>query len=427
MTAADSMHQRVVGLLEFDSYKELVRGLTQFGDREQGTPRNAAAVDWIEEQLRGWGYETARLHYMYTPDADEDAEPPAPEPREEVYATKIGSTNPGEMYILSAHMDGRGGGEAANDDGSGTALVMEIARVLASSDVESDVSIRFALWNNEETGLDGAEAYVEQRAELQGIENPAGSGQYPEPRWLGMIQHDMMMWDHGNPVTFDQALDADVDVEFQLNSMFAEQSAQLGLALINANRLHATDYPAVLSNAMSNTDSTPFMNLVPAVSLRENRRLYETGNRANPALAPDDGPVRDLLGRGLHARPQRGADDARGDREAGGDSDHKGLGGDSDYFFDSLLLETQIGEVAVRKGEDQPLTWGRYGRALPTSDQEAGLRVVVPLAAKRHAHAHRGRHHSDVPVFPMANVADASTVSASALVHFARWHPQWSE
>ena len=282
MTAADSVNQRVVRLLDFDSYKELLRGLTQFGDREQGTPRNAAAVDWIEEQLRGWGYETARLHYMYTPRAVEGAPSSAPEPREEVYATKIGSTNPGEMYILSAHMDGRGGGEAANDDGSGTALVMEIARALASSDVESDVSIRFALWNNEETGLNGATAYVEQRAELQGLENPAGSGQYPEPRWLGMIQHDMMMWDHGNPVTFDQALDADVDVEFQLNSAFAEQSAQLGLALINANRLHATDYPAVLSNAMSNTDSTPFMDLVPAVSLRENRRLYETGNGANP-------------------------------------------------------------------------------------------------------------------------------------------------
>ena len=282
MTAADSVHQRVVRLLEFDSYKELIRGLTQFGDREQGTPRNAAAVDWIEEQLRGWGYETGRVHYMYTPRASQGAPTPAPEPREEVYATKIGSTNPGEMYIVSAHMDGRGGGQAANDDGSGTALVMEIARVLASPGVESDVSIRFALWNNEETGLNGARAYVEQREELQGIEAPAGSGQYPEPRWLGMIQHDMMMWDHGNPVTFNQALDADVDVEFQLNSAFAEQSAQLGLALINANRLHATDYPAVLSNAMSNTDSTPFMNVLPAVSLRENRRLYETGNGANP-------------------------------------------------------------------------------------------------------------------------------------------------
>ncbi len=281
MTAADSMHQQVVALLDFDSYKGLVRGLTQFGDREQGTPRNAAAVDWIEEQLRGWGYETERVHYMYTP-GGRGAPPREPEPREEVYATKIGTTNPGEMYIVSAHMDGRGGGEAANDNGSGTALVMEIARVLASSGVESDMSIRFALWNNEETGLNGAEAYVDQRAELQGIENPAGSGQYPEPRWLGMIQHDMMMWDHGNPVTFNQSLDADVDVEFQLNSAFAEQSAQLGLVLINANRMHAADYPAVLSNAMSNTDSTPSMNVVPAVSLRENRRLYETGNGANP-------------------------------------------------------------------------------------------------------------------------------------------------
>jgi hypothetical protein len=276
MTATDSMHQQIVERLDFDSYKEILRGLTEFGDREQGTPRNAAAVDWIENQLRGWGYETERVHYTYTP---RDG---TPEPREEVFATKVGATSPGEMYIISGHMDGRGGGEAANDDGSGTALVMEIARVLAATDVRSDRSIRFALWNNEETGLQGAEAYVEQRAELQGIEEPAGSGRYPEPRWMGMIQHDMMMWDHGNPVDFHQALDADVDVEFQLDSRMADASAQLGLALINANRMHATDYPAVLSNAMSNTDSTPFMDHVAAVSLRENRRLYETGNGANP-------------------------------------------------------------------------------------------------------------------------------------------------
>ena len=282
MTAADSMRQQIVNRLEFDSYKELVRGLTQFGDREQGTLRNAAAVDWIELQLRSWGYETERLYYEFTPRTRPGVEPPPPSPRSQVYATKIGATNPGEMYIISAHMDGRGGGEAANDNGSGTALVMEIARVLASDDITSDRSIRFALWNNEETGLNGATAYVEQRAELQGIENPSGSGRYAEPRWLGMIQHDMMMWDHGNPVTYDQALDADVDVEYQLNSTFADASALLGITLINANRMHASDYPAVLSNSMSNTDSTPFMNLVPAVSLRENRRLYETGNRANP-------------------------------------------------------------------------------------------------------------------------------------------------
>ena len=277
MTAADSVVKGIVDRLDFDSYKALIKGLAAFGDREQGTERNARAVDWIEQQLRGWGYATERVKYDYTP-----RDGGAPEPREQVYATKIGSTVPGEMYILGGHMDGRGGGEAVNDDASGTALVMEIARVLAQPGVQTARSVRFALWNNEETGLDGARAYVEQRAKLQGIEAPRGSGKYPEPRWLGMIQHDMMLWDHGNPVTWQQALDADVDIEFQLNSAKAAESAQLAVQLLNANRVFATDYPAAMSNAMSNTDSSPFMDLVPAVSLRENRRLYETGRGANP-------------------------------------------------------------------------------------------------------------------------------------------------
>ena len=65
------------------------------------------------------------------------------------------------MYIIGGHMDGHGWGEAANDDGSGTALVMEVARVFSSPDVQTERSIRFVLWNNEETGLNGAWAYVE--------------------------------------------------------------------------------------------------------------------------------------------------------------------------------------------------------------------------------------------------------------------------
>ena len=68
MTATDSMHQEVVRRLDFESYKSILYGLTTFGDREQGTPRNEAANDWIEDQLRSWGYETERVKYMYTPD-----------------------------------------------------------------------------------------------------------------------------------------------------------------------------------------------------------------------------------------------------------------------------------------------------------------------------------------------------------------------
>ena len=59
-------------------------------------------------------------------------------PLENIYATKIGTTIPGEMYIVSAHMDGRGGGEAADDDGSGCAVVLELARVLGMPDVQTE-------------------------------------------------------------------------------------------------------------------------------------------------------------------------------------------------------------------------------------------------------------------------------------------------
>src|SRR6185312_15662779 len=83
-----------------------------------------------------------------------NTQPTTPGSREEVYCTKVGTTHPDEMYIMAGHMDGHGWGEAANDDGSGTALVMELARVLNGPDVQTERSVRFILWNNEETGLD---------------------------------------------------------------------------------------------------------------------------------------------------------------------------------------------------------------------------------------------------------------------------------
>jgi len=274
MAEADLQIEALVSRLDFDSYKDLIRGLAAFGDREQGTERNIRANEWIEAKLQEWGYETERFHYEFRPRIDSE-----PEPRWQVYATKLGSTRPDEMVILGAHMDGIGGGEAVNDNASGTALVMEIARILAGPDVRTDRSVRFALWNNEETGLNGARAYVEQRLERQGIEEPAGSGRYPEPRWIAMIQHDKVLYDRGNPPMLHQAWNADVDVEYQLVSEKWEDSARLGVLMLNANRKFATDFPAALSNAMSNTDSTPFMDHVAAVSVRENRRLYEIGWR----------------------------------------------------------------------------------------------------------------------------------------------------
>jgi hypothetical protein len=210
-----------------------------------------------------------------------------PGPREEVYCTKIGTDRPQEMYIVSAHMDGIGWGEAANDDGSGTALVMELARVLSSPGVTTSRSIRFILWNNEETGLTGADAYARARAPLQGKETPAGSRKYPEPKWLGMIQHDMVLFDHGMPrpdgtLAEAQRPEADLNIEFQANSNLAAQSQALAWALEQANEAYATDYPALVGSHMTNTDSTPFQDIAPSISVRENERGTQVGNGWDP-------------------------------------------------------------------------------------------------------------------------------------------------
>jgi hypothetical protein len=344
---ADPISQ-LVKQLELERYKATIKGLTKFGDRRQGTQRNRDALDWIEAQLKSYGCtNTERLQYQFTQAApgapaakrapgipsggaggppgqggstlfgnriptgvnadplrqpDErlralnaEQTPVGTSQRENVYCTKVGSKHPEEMYIVSAHMDGIGFGEAANDDGSGTALVMELARIFSQPGVETDRSIRFILWNNEETGLNGAAAYVEQRKDLQGIESPKGSGKYPEPKWLGMIQHDMMMYDHGMPIPkvdadgktvyvspAEQRLEADVNIEYQSVSKQADGSAKLAWAFRAANDKYATNYPAAVGFHMTNTDSTPFMELVPSISLRENERGQQIGAGWNP-------------------------------------------------------------------------------------------------------------------------------------------------
>jgi hypothetical protein len=308
----------MVDRLDLDKFKATIKGLTQFGDRRQGTdetrrrsiglktqlksygcantervnipthrrplqtrtPARGAGAGCRPRRTRTWGGDGtsgiasrqrhaprargrqfavgARSNGVYQPDAPNatpldprlqalNAQPTTPGERQDVYCTKIGTTHPEEMYIIGGHMDGHGWGEAANDDGSGTALVMEVARVFSSPDVQTERSIRFVLWNNEETGLNGAWAYVNQRKDLQGKENPAASGKYPEPTCLGMIQHDMMMWDHGMPgpdgkVSSEQRREADVNIEFQMNSKLADASRNWP-GPSRPPTTSATDYP----------------------------------------------------------------------------------------------------------------------------------------------------------------------------------------
>jgi hypothetical protein len=74
--------------------------------------------------------------------------------------TRAPSTTPPPDPQLRRDQDYNVDAPGANDNGSGTALTMELARVLADSGVEFDATLAFVLWAGEEQGLIGARAHA---------------------------------------------------------------------------------------------------------------------------------------------------------------------------------------------------------------------------------------------------------------------------
>ncbi len=71
-------------------------------------------------------------------------------------------SNP-QIVMAGAHLDSWFIGDGAVDNGAGSAVVMEAARILAALNIKPKRTIRFALWGGEEQGLYGSEQYVRSR------------------------------------------------------------------------------------------------------------------------------------------------------------------------------------------------------------------------------------------------------------------------
>ncbi len=104
-----------------------------------------------------------------------------------------GTTRPREVLIVSAHFDAVPGSPGADDDASGVAGVMELARILKEVG-PGERTIRLVLFNLEEVGLVGSRSYVsswlkEQRA-VTASEGEAL--QAPPERIVGMMSLEMI-------------------------------------------------------------------------------------------------------------------------------------------------------------------------------------------------------------------------------------------
>lgn len=98
---------------------------------------------------------------------------PGPIPVYDTIAEIKGSTWPEEVVIVSAHLDSWNGpgSMGTTDNGTGSSVTLEAARILSAVKAKPKRTIRFILWTGEEQGLLGSVAYVKYLKENDQLKN----------------------------------------------------------------------------------------------------------------------------------------------------------------------------------------------------------------------------------------------------------------
>jgi carboxypeptidase Q len=99
-----------------------------------------------------------------------------------------------EVVMLGGHFDSWHGGTGATDDATGCAAAMEAVRILKALDLKPRRTIRVALWDGEEQGLHGSEAYVKAHFGSK-VEQADGQG---EVKYLPEAEKFSVYFNHDN-------------------------------------------------------------------------------------------------------------------------------------------------------------------------------------------------------------------------------------
>ncbi|MDI6804803.1 MAG: M28 family metallopeptidase [Bacteroidota bacterium] len=159
------------------------------GPRPMGSPAEQKALKFAVEKFKSFGCDTTYIMPMaYTARVNTNSGI--------AVGIKKGVTN--RIIVIGGHIDSAGPEiPGANDNGSGSAVVLEVARVLAKHDLQS--TIVFALFGGEEQGIEGSKYFVDFFPEIDSVvlmlnvDMANGLGlinidphtkRYNAPRWL---------------------------------------------------------------------------------------------------------------------------------------------------------------------------------------------------------------------------------------------------
>ncbi|HUH74053.1 MAG TPA: M20/M25/M40 family metallo-hydrolase [Chitinophagales bacterium] len=231
--------QAIINLINIDSLVKTVQEISgevtvtingathTITSRSFSHPGNELAFQYLKSRFLDLEYDIDSLKYSST--------------GKNLWAIKLGTKNPKRIVVLGAHYDNlpfSGIAPGADDNGSGVAAVLEAARVL--KDINLPYTVILALWDEEEIGLVGSQAY-------------AASAESNNDTLIGYINLDMIAWDSDNDGSVEihvrpiaQSLDLLEDV------IFCNNEYQIGLDLkINNPGSSDSDYASFWNNNLS--------------------------------------------------------------------------------------------------------------------------------------------------------------------------------
>ena len=192
--------------------------------RHKNNASNDKAADYIKQKLNSYGLTTYDQWFSGT--------------GRNVYGVQTGTEFPNQKYMICAHYDDMPSGTlapGADDNGSGTAAVIEAARVF--SNYSFPFTIIYALWDEEEQGLVGSAYYAQQAANAN-------------DSILGVLNMDMIAWDSNNDSVAElhvRSTANSMDLKDKMVEVNAAYNIGVNLSIINPG-LTASDHASFWNN-----------------------------------------------------------------------------------------------------------------------------------------------------------------------------------
>jgi alkaline phosphatase isozyme conversion protein len=142
--------------------RPLIRDLTNIGPRVAGSDGEARTAQYIAAVFNALGYKPESLPFTATAG------------NRTINSANVVSVKPGassQEIILGAHYDTSAAGPGADDNASGVAVMLEVAKLVQNA--TTPYTIRFIAFGAEESGLLGSQAYLNQMSQKE-FENMIG-------------------------------------------------------------------------------------------------------------------------------------------------------------------------------------------------------------------------------------------------------------